>query len=570
MADEQLEVSPDERAGGYISKIQFNTGEEISLKKDDIVIFVGPNNAGKSQSLRDISLLCHNNKNSIVIKNILIEKYKGSIKHLLNKIGKKDKSYSENFYSVLGNSYNMYDGVDIDFINNDKFSGYSNIFVLMLDTSARLNISSAVPSIARSAAKQHPIHYAAFDGDIREKLSDKFKKAFGKDLIPNTGYGSIIPLCIGDPVILQDKYKDEQKRREAYDAILEKYKQVQDQGDGIKSFTGILLYLILDYFCIYLIDEPESFLHPPQARIMGEVIGETLSHQQQAFISTHSEEIIKGLLDVCPDRIKIIRITREGDENFFSVLDNEKIREIWNDPLLKYSNIMSSLFHKTVVLCESDSDCKMYSLIDNYLKQKEGKYSETLFIHCGGKQRISKIARALRALNIDVRIIADIDILNNENVFRECIESCNIQWCDIFNQYKTIVSSLYNQKNDLKRGEIKELINNIIDNSSEKILSNDEIKGIQKLLKIPSKWDGIKENGISAIPKGDATKRFNEMNAVLHQNGVYLVPVGELENFIREVGDHGPQWVNKVFEQYPDFDDDVYKEIRDFISSLNL
>ena len=570
MADEQLEVSPDERAGGYISKIQFNTGENIPLKKNDIVIFVGPNNAGKSQSLKDISLLCHNNKNSIVIKNILIEKYKGSVRLLLEKIGKTYRSYSENFYSVLGNNYGIYNGMDINFIKHDKFSDYSNIFVLMLDTSARLNISSAVPSIARSAAKQHPIHYAAFDGDIREKLSDKFKKAFGKNLIPNTGYGSIIPLCIGDPVILQDKYKDEQERREAYDSILEKYKQVQDQGDGIKSFTGILLYLILDYFCIYLIDEPESFLHPPQARIMGEVIGETLSHQQQAFISTHSEEIIKGLLDVCPDRIKIIRITREGDKNSFSVLDNEKIRGIWNDPLLKYSNIMSSLFHKTVVLCESDSDCKMYSLIDNHLKQKEGKYSETLFIHCGGKQRISKIARALRSLNIDVRIIADIDILNNENVFRECIESCNIQWCDILNQYKTIVSSLYNQKNDLKRGEIKELINNIIDNSSEKILSNDEIKEIQKLLKIPSKWDGIKENGISAIPKGDATKRFNEMNAVLHQNGVYLVPVGELENFIREVGDHGPQWVNKVLEQYPDFDDDVYKEIRDFISSLNL
>lgn len=570
MADEQLAVSPDERAGGYISKIQFNTGEEISFKKDDIVIFVGPNNAGKSQALRDIYSLSENNNDGIVIKDLSIYKYKGDIVQLLNKLSSCEKDGSCIRYNILNTCYTVYDGFYNSFCENDKFYDFRNLFVLNINTEERLKICRPIKIIKRNEEKIHPIHYAAFNGDVRKKLSDKFKKAFGKDLIPNTGYGSVIPLCIGDPVILQGEYKDEQERREVYDFILEKYKQVQDQGDGIKSFTGILLYLILDYFCIYLIDEPESFLHPPQARIMGEVIGETLSHQQQAFISTHSEEIIKGLLDVCPDRIKIIRITREGDENSFSVLDNEKIRGIWNDPLLKYSNIMSSLFHKTVVLCESDSDCKMYSLIDNYLKQKEGKYSETLFIHCGGKQRISKIARALRALNIDVRIIADIDILNNENVFRECIESCNIQWCDILNQYKTIVSSLYNQKNDLKRGEIKELINNIIDNSSEKILSNDEIKEIQKLLKIPSKWDGIKENGISAIPKGDATKRFNEMNAVLHQNGIYLVPVGELENFIREVGDHGPQWGNKVLEQYPDFDDDVYKEIRDFISSLNM
>ena len=55
-----------------------------------------------------------------------------------------------------------------------------------------------------------------------------------------------------------------------------------------------------------------------------------------------------------------MRITREEDSNNFSVLENDRFNEIWNDPLLKYSNIMSSLFHKEVVLCESDSDCKNY------------------------------------------------------------------------------------------------------------------------------------------------------------------------------------------------------------------
>lgn len=103
---------------------------------------------------------------------------------------------------------------------------------------------------------------------------------------------------------LTGQYKDEQDRQEAYARILDTYKQVQNQGDGIKSFTGILLYLMLDYYRTYLIDEPESFLHPPQARIMGQIIGQTLADQQQAFISTHSEEIIKGLLEACPNRIK--------------------------------------------------------------------------------------------------------------------------------------------------------------------------------------------------------------------------------------------------------------------------
>lgn len=158
----------------------------------------------------------------------------------------------------------------------------------------------------------------------------------------------------------------------------------------------------------FLIDEPEAFLHPPQAKIMGQVVGETLSDQQQAFISTHSEEIIKGLLEVCPERVKIVRVTRQEDENQLSILDNNDFADVWNDPLLKYSNIMSSLFHKTVVLCESDSDCKMYSIIESYIKQQQGSYSETLFIHCGGKHRMAKISSALRALKINVKLIPDI------------------------------------------------------------------------------------------------------------------------------------------------------------------
>ena len=57
------------------------------------------------------------------------------------------------------------------------------------------------------------------------------------------------------------------------------------------------------------------------------------------------------------------------------------------------------------MLCESDSDCKMYSIVENFIKQTEGKYSEALFIHCGGKHRMAKISTSMRALNIDIRFI---------------------------------------------------------------------------------------------------------------------------------------------------------------------
>lgn len=560
----------NEKGGGYISQIQFNSGELLDISENDIVIFVGPNNAGKSQSLKDIYALSSKKVPSVVISDLKIQKSALPISRILSEISDGQNHGSYTSYNVLGHNIDIWNNSDRSFTDDQFLGEYRDLFVANLDTSARLTICNPPQAIRRNENKSHPIHYAAFDSKYRKWLSENFKKAFGIEITPNTQFGSAIPLCIGAPVQLNGEYEDEQARQEEYAKILEKYKQVQNQGDGIKSFTGILLYLMLDYYRTYLIDEPESFLHPPQARIMGQIIGQTLSDQQQAFISTHSEEIIKGLLEVCPDRVKIVRITREDDTNRFSILKNAEFEQVWNDPLLKYSNIMASLFHKSVVLCESDSDCKMYSIIESHIKQKQNKYSETLFIHCGGKHRMAKIITALRSLNIEVKLIADIDVLNDETVFRGIVESFGIDYNSIQTDYNNIVSNLHSSKEKVNRISTKVTINQILESSKLTDLSKKEIGEIQESVSTISKWKAIKTSGISAIPAGNATASFNKIDKLLKDKGAYIVPVGELECFIREIGGHGPEWVNAVLEKHPNLDDDVYNTISEFVSAMNL
>ena len=560
----------EEKAGGFISQIQFNNGQGLDISKNDIIVFVGPNNAGKSQALKDIYTLSEKKVPSVVISDIKITKSSTPISSVLSVVSKGNNHGNFISYNVFNHSMTLWDYTDAQFPTTPFFDVYRDLFVINLNTSARLTICSAPQNIRRDENKSHPIHYAAFDGKYRKWLSDNFKKAFGVEITPNIQYGAAIPLCIGKPVILEGDYEDEITRQEEAAKILDTYDQVQNQGDGIKSFTGILLYLMLDYYRIYLIDEPESFLHPPQARIMGQIIGKTLSAHQQAFISTHSEEIIKGLLDSCPERIKIVRITRDGKTNHFSILNNAEFNKVWSDPLLKYSNIMASLFHKSVVLCESDSDCKMYSIIESHIKQKQQKYSETLFIHCGGKHRMSKIIHALRSLNVAVTTIVDIDILNDEAIFKGIVEAYGIDYNSIKPDYNKIVCSLHSPKENIDRITAKSIINQVLDSSKNKNLSNKEIEAIEEAVSTISRWKVLKSSGISALSPGDATSSFRRIDGLLKEHGIYIVPVGELECFIKEVGGHGPEWVNKVLVEYTNLDDEVYKSITEFITSMNL
>lgn len=162
-------------------------------------------------------------------------------------------------------------------------------------------------------------------------------------------------------------------------------------------------------------------------------------------------------------------------------------------------------------------------------------------------------------------MIPDIDVLNDVNIFKGIVNAFGIEWKMVEKSYNTINANLHSRKEKIVRTDFKNTVLDILDNSDTTTLSNKEIKDITVSLKIESKWETLKKSGISALPSGDATQAFDELNEILKQAGIFIVPVGELECFVKQVGGHGPDWTNKVLEKYPDLSDRVYDEIKNFI-----
>ena len=46
------------------------------------------------------------------------------------------------------------------------------------------------------------------------------------------------------------------------------------------------------------------------------------------------------------------------------------------------------------------------------------RYPDVLFLHGNGKHQIANLATALVSLNVPVRVIADMDVLNDLEVFK--------------------------------------------------------------------------------------------------------------------------------------------------------
>lgn len=555
------------KPGGYIEKITFNNSQTINVNKNDIIIFVGPNNVGKSQSLKDIYNLTGGTMTTTIINDIQMAK---SSEHELIKFVNNISIRNEKSKLIQGYGFSLADYNLNGLGAVEHFSSIRDIFVSYLDTETRLKICEPASAINNDQAPNHPINFAARETKYRKILSENFKKAFGVGLTPHTLFGQTVPLCMGEVKTLHGSFEDKTEELEAFGKLLSTYPQVHKQGDGIRSFTGVLLNLIIDRYCMYIIDEPESFLHPPQANIMGRMIGTLLSNEQQAFIATHSQDVIKGLLDSCPDRVKIVRITRNEDVNSFSVLENERFSDIWKDPLLKHSQIMESLFASSTILCESDSDCKMYSIVLSHLKQKDGKYLEAHFIHCGGKHRMAKVIPALKSLNVDFRVISDCDVMNDETIFKSIIEACGGDWNDFKRDYAIVSANLNGGRDQIHRAEFKRTIAALLDKAATPYLTKDEIEEIKFQTKTTTKWSQLKAIGFAAIPAGDATASINAINNNLKELGIHIVPCGELENFVKDVGGHGSDWVNDALEKHKNFESEVYKDIREFVASWNI
>lgn len=560
-----------ERPNLYVSGITFNNGVSLSLEKNCILIFVGQNNVGKSQVLRDIYVHARNELGTLVVTKTSFSKSTYEIiSEWLAAHFAVDDIRDCRSYSGMGCSFNQYQVQRAE--SSGVFGEITDAFVSRLDTATRLAISNPPEAVGRRTATKHPIHILERDERLLEKVSAYFRKAFGVGLIPFVGYGRTIPLCVGDdPKDVCNETLTASQRESRFLKVLDGLPQLQDQGDGMRSFAGVMLYLTLDFYNMFLIDEPEAFLHPPQATLLGNVIGDLLSNDQQAFISTHSMDFINGLLEKVPSRVKIVRVTRSGNSNNFSILDNARLIQIRKDPFLRYSALLEGIFYKNVVLCEGDADCMFYSMLNSAADMKDAKGTETLFTHCGGKQRMAKVIGALKELKVDIKVIPDFDVLNNESILKELVQVCGGEWGQIERDYNVLISDIKQRANVGETGaDILKKISAELSDAMEIVVSQTKMRNIREMLSSNTEWDRLKEAGVSGIGAGNPCQSCKAVLSYLATIGIHVVHCGELERFVPVIGGHGQNWLHAVLDKYPDVSDSVYNAAKDFVRSWRL
>jgi energy-coupling factor transporter ATP-binding protein EcfA2 len=562
---EQLAIQSTERPRVAIEYLTFSDGTRIDLSPNDIVVIVGPNNAGKSAALRELKNYVISEEGQKVVTSASIVRT-GTISEVHRFLQVNCKTIGNEYH---GGGIGIRDFV-VDHCWSDKLGFLGKVFCYLVATEDRItgsNPRQGIPLL--EGVPTEPIHFIYLNVDLEEKISRLFEQAFGEELVLYRLGGSEWPLLVGQRPTRQH---NEDRLDVSYNKkLLEGTLPLTGQGDGMRSFATVLLNTMVRVMpSIILLDEPEAFLHPPQARLIGEFLAREHLPNTQLFIATHSQDVLQGLLNVAPTNLKIIRIQRDGTVNKTKLLDKTHTEAIRTDSVMKYTSVLSGLFHSRVIICESDCDCMFYNGILDLAEVHGGLYPDVLFTQAAGKHRMASLAETLVSLDVDVDVIADIDVLNDLAVFERLVKSLNGDWKSISAMAQPLKHTIEKRKFWLDCRDVVREIGEILKgagNEQTGSFPSALAEGIKAILRKASPWDALKEAGRTAIPAGDPTQQFVRLQELCSQCGLWIVPVGEVEGFCKSVGNHGPKWVQAVLES-KDLASSELSEARQFMKKI--
>lgn len=501
-----------------ITAISSTGGDRVETSESGVTCIVGGNNAGKSQTLRDIqALLWDVEAPSVVLRKLEVSKpilsSSHDIEQFLRASGSPQGEPTPGFpqaYTPIGQGgsqltapeflTNFNSGPDAVRQARDFIVSHSGAGSLAYTAVGPLGHIGTVPGTS-------PLHRLYRDGDLESELSDLAHEVFGERLVLDRANANV-QLRVGEvtvevPLLSRPTLE--------YADALAALPTLNEQGDGVKSFIGLALSIVAGGAQILLIDEPEAFLHPGQAR----ALGRWLSHQASArdlqiIVATHDRDFVLGLLDGKEDSVRVVRVVRRANSSRLYELAPQEVSAAWADPVLRYSNILQGLFHRRVAVCESDSDCRFYGAVLDELANETGRRSEAddvLLVPSGGKKGVAKLARSLVKLDVETHALVDFDVFREKRDIREIVEALEGSWSDEMDEYfRTFVRPVQDAK----------------------------------------LWDRVKELGLVAVPSGSAHNACQRLLTILDALRVHVVPGGEIESFDRSNGMHGPAWVTSA------------------------
>ena len=379
----------------------------------------------------------------------------------------------------------------------------------------------------QTQSPQHDLHALYLDDAARRNLFSELLESFGKAVWPDTSRGNLLCLRVSDEGVLPTADERLSPKKMAT------YRSIETEGDGLKSYVATCVALLLGRRPVCLIDEPEMCLHPPQAHNLGRFIGRHGSSPSNVtFVATHSSQILRGVIQTAKD-IQIVRLTRRKNTFCAHLVPAEVLAEAVAKPTVRAESVLDGIFAQSVVVLEADGDRLVYQTVWERLSTE--LRLDVHFATVGGTGGIADTCKLYRTLKIPVAVIADLDMITDPGRLRKVLDvmTTSDEASALTSAATSVMDAIRELPPTIAPEEVQERLADL-GSRSKSWSDNVDIAIRRDLMRVCHQLDRmrrLKRGGVSAFPT-DIAERLDSLLARLKRTGVFLVPVGELEEWL--------------------------------------
>jgi predicted ATPase len=514
-----------------ISDIELQFGatkdEKLRIPNPGVTLFVGPNNSGKSLVLREIWNVLRNGHGggpgqilaSMKCAISSAEREDSIIRRILADAKIAEDLKEDEKFTIRGTHPQiLLSKAELrKFVRNPFSLGERTPMVVpsvMLDGATRLQLvgQQSLPSLSSPSTTFGRL--ATNDvarSRLRAVLFEAFQKYIVVDAVQSPGMAFLKFAPTVPPPSLERSFSDEAL------AFFQKCVGIELFSDGVRAFTGILAELFAGDPSVLVIDEPEAFLHPSLAYLLGREIARPAQSgfQKNVFIATHSPSFVMGCVQSSAS-VNVVRLTYANGQPTARVLKASDLSSLMRNPLLRSVGAIEALFHDFVVVTEADADRAFYDEINHrlLLTNDERGIQNCLFLRAQNKQTVADIVKPLRALGIPAAGIVDVDIYEEGGkVWSTFVDAAGMD-------ATTAAGSA------IVRSKVK-----------DHFVASGAVK--------PKQRGGV--NVLSGAPKKAADGLFDQLD----DYGMFTVRGGEVEHWLPgtvKSSAHGPDWLIEAFK----------------------
>lgn len=534
-----------------ISHVELQGNSSIDLPSPGVTAFVGGNNVGKSTILRQLATWVGSRARAalpgpVVISSVDLAKSGNSADLLAWLYTHRTATTQQLGPGIVHPSGFLPVSEAVGYWTQGRYANrmasLGAALTYYADTQQRLAMSQ--PAARRDDFTEpptNPLQALEDNPGLLEELSRIAHDAFGQALILDPLSRQLI-LRVGKSSVAAPPV-DAITRQ--YRTALSELAPLHEQGDGMRSMMGLLLPIVASTYPLVIVDEPEAFLHPPQARILGRELA-SLAHSRriQIVLATHDRHILTGLMDANAP-VSIVRLTRHESQVTASQLASDALSSVWADPSLRYSNILDGLFHRAVVLAENERDCRFFSAAVEVAHREDPlpiSPHDILFVPTAGKTNMRPLAATMRACGVPTVASADLDLLNDEGTIRALLEALGGDWSEVASDFTVATAQFRLPKSQRQNRDVLGAVASVLQEFPEANYDGDTQKRVQQALAVDKPWQAVKDFGINAFRS--ERQRADALIATLDERGIVLAEEGELEGFARDLEVRkGPGWV---------------------------